>query len=87
MPTFEALLVDDLGWLWAKLHRFDVEGPPNWLVFDRDGRGHGGVETPEGLEVRQTGPDFVLGVWRDENDVEFVRRHELRGRPPASRTP
>lgn len=32
------------------------------------------------LDVRQIGSDFVLGVWEDENEVQYVRRHALNGR-------
>ena len=35
---------------------------------------------PPGLTVRQIGRDFVVGVWRDENGVEYVRRHAVAGR-------
>lgn len=51
-----------------------------WLVFGPDGEGLGGVDIPPDLEVWQIGRDFVLGVWRDELEVEFVRRHALIGR-------
>ena len=80
MPVFSRLLVDDVGWLWAELHRFDVRQPMRWLVFGPDGEGLGSVDMPAGLAVRQIGRDFVVGVWRDENDVHYVRRHAVAGR-------
>ena len=80
MPVFSRLLVDDVGWLWAELHRFDVRQPMRWLVFGPDGEGLGSVDMPPGLAVWQIGRDFVVGVWRDENDVDYVRRHAVAGR-------
>ena len=80
MPVFSRLLVDEVGWLWAELYRFDVRAPMTWLVFGPNGEGFGSVDMPPDLDVRQIGRDFVLGVWRDELEVEYVRRHALTGR-------
>ena len=80
IPVFSRLLVDESGSLWARLYRFDVSAPVRWLVFAPNGEGQGSVEMPKDLEVWQIGRDFVLGVWRDEHDVEYVRRHALGGR-------
>ena len=80
MPVFLRLLIDDVGSLWAELYRFDVRQPTRWLVFGPDGEGLGSVDMPPGLAVRQIGRDFVVGVWRDEDGVEYVRRHAVAGR-------
>lgn len=91
MPVFSRLLLDDMGWLWAELYRFDVQQPFRWLVFGPNGEGLGSVDMPPDLQVRQIGQDFVLGVWRDDNDVEYVRRHVITGRnafgPPRRAAP
>ena len=80
MPVFARLLVDEVGWLWAELYRFDVRQPVRWLVFGPNGEGLGSVDMPPDLDVRQIGGDFVLGVWRDVHGVEYARRHALTGR-------
>ena len=80
MPVFSRLLVDEIGWLWAELYRYDVRAPLRWLVFGPTGEGLGSVDMPADLEVLQIGRDFVLGVWRDELEVKYVRRHALWGR-------
>ena len=80
IPVFSSLLIDEVGWLWAELYRFDGRHPLRWLVFGPNGEGLGSVDMPPDLDVRQIGPDFVLGVWEDENEVQYVRRHALRGR-------
>ncbi len=79
-PVFSRLLIDDAGWLWAELYRFEVEAPVRWLVFDPHGEGVGSVDMPPDLHLWQIGQDFVLGVWMDEHRVEYVRRHALIGR-------
>ena len=85
IPVFSRLIVDDEGWLWAELYRYEVHAPVRWLVFDPDGEGVGSVDLPPDLDVRQIGRDFILGVWRDELGVQYVRRHALSGR--AERRP
>ena len=76
IPVFSRLLIDEVGWLWAELYRFDVRQPVRWL----NGEGLGSVDMPPDLDVRQIGSDFVLGVWEDEHEVQYVRRHALTGR-------
>lgn len=77
VPSFIALQVDDLGWLWAETYRFERNGPRTWVVFDPDGRARGSVMTPARVEVHQIGADFILGLWRDSLNVEYVRRYPL----------
>jgi hypothetical protein len=48
-----------------------------WTVFSPEGRALGSVVTPPGLRVLEIGRDYVLGVWQDELDVEYVRMHRL----------
>ena len=86
LPAFQALRVDELGWLWAEVYDFDPRRPRQWVVFDSEGRAHGTVETPVGLEVQWIGRDAILGVWRDEFDVEYVHRYPLdrRGGAPEA---
>jgi hypothetical protein len=77
LPAFQALLVDEQGWLWAEIYDFDPGRAREWVVFDPEGRAHGTVRTPPRLEIQWIGRDAVLGVWRDEFDVEYVHRHRL----------
>lgn len=49
-----------------------------WSVFDATGTLRGEVEAPLGLEPYHIGDDFLLGTWRDELDVEFVRLYVLQ---------
>ena len=78
-PTFQSLIVDDEGWLWAQTYQESSDDAVTWLLFDPDGRGRGSVVMPEDLSVSSISRDYVLGVWRDEFDVEYVRLHRIDG--------
>jgi hypothetical protein len=77
LPAFQALQLDELGWLWAEVYNFEPDQPRDWVVFDPEGRARGTVRTPPGLEIEWIGRAAVLGVWRDEFEVEHVHRHRL----------
>lgn len=48
-----------------------------WDVFDPEGRWLGGIAMPVGLEVTEIGEDYILGIWKDDLDVAYVRMYEL----------
>jgi hypothetical protein len=77
LPAFESLLIDELGCVWAQIFEWSPEVPKQWVVFDAEGAALGAVETPPGLRVEWIGPDGILGVWKDDFDVEQVHRHRL----------
>jgi hypothetical protein len=82
IPSYRALHVDDGGMLWVERYRVPWDpGTPVFDMFDTDGRWLGEVNAPTGLDVHQIGDDFVLGVTRDENDVQYVVMHRLIKRP------
>lgn len=54
----------------------DPEGA-DWTVMSPDGRVTASVRTPQDLYVLEVGTDYVLGVVRNELDVESVRLYEL----------
>jgi hypothetical protein len=76
-PAYGRLLVDSEWNLWAADYSQGRDDEGTWSVFDPEGRFLGTVETPTGGRVQQIGSDFVLGIWRDELDVEYVRLYEL----------
>jgi hypothetical protein len=43
-----------------------------------DGRLLGVLRAPAGLDIKEIGPDWVLVVALDDNDVEPVRLHALQ---------
>lgn len=78
IPPYNQFLVDSEENLWVREYKMQgTSGPEVWSVFAPEGYLLGTVETPERLQVRQIGPDFVLGIWTDELDVGYVRKYAL----------
>lgn len=77
LPSYGGLEVDPGGNLWVR-HYGTVANPVYArTVFDPSGRMLGDIEFPPGLSVYEIGEDYVLGRWRDDMDIEFVRLHSL----------
>lgn len=64
------------GVVW--LRPLEQSGDP-WLVFGPDGAYLGSASLPASFQVTDSGPGWVLGVFRDELEVEFLRLYELVG--------
>ena len=77
MPAYDDLEIDIGGNIWIREYAWDDGDQPRWTVFDPDGRMLGDVLLPPSFRVTQIGEDYVLGVWRDELEVEHVRMYEL----------
>lgn len=77
-PAFSDLRTDAAGNLWVEQYARPGDEQPRWDVFDPEGRWLGAVETPVGLKIHDIGPDWILGVQKDELDVEHVRMYPLR---------
>jgi hypothetical protein len=80
LPAYGGVRVDAAQRLWVKDYPIPGEQQPRWRVFDRSGALLGSVLTPAGLEVLDIGTDSLVGVWLDENDVEYVRVYALSPR-------
>ena len=77
MPAYNGALADLEGNLWVRDYQAAGTTVSTWSVFDSVGVWLGTVEIPPDLRVRQIGPDYILGTWRDDLDVEHVRLHRL----------
>lgn len=79
MPPLAGLEVDSAGYVWVK--EPDKPGdtaPAAWTVLSPSGGVLGTVRLPRGLNVRQIGGDWVLGIVVDADEVEHVRLYRLR---------
>jgi hypothetical protein len=74
-PAYSALLVDTESCVWApEFHAAtELEDPTDWQVFSPSGEWLGSVRTPARFTVFEIGEDYVLGVGRDDMDVEHVQ--------------
>jgi hypothetical protein len=77
-PVFRRVLVDAEENLWVERFRIEPDQRHLWLVMDRTGRVLGNIETPPRVTVEHVARDFLLGVMRDDADVEHVVRYRLR---------
>jgi 6-bladed beta-propeller len=78
MPYFQELVLDADGNLWLRPY-----GPPDaqvddWIVLDMQGAALGTVRTPAGVHIEQIGHDFLLGIVRDEMDVQRIVLYGIR---------
>ena len=78
MPPVGRMLHDARGRLWAMDFLASFDTVATWRVFDLEGRQLGVVRMPAALTVHEIGADWVLGVFRNEDDVEEVRAYALR---------
>lgn len=83
LPSFHQLHVDPDGNLWAAQRRYGAgddgrsSGMLDYFVFGPDGRHLGVIALPDNLQAYQIGRDYILGVVRDELDVQFVHLYEI----------
>ncbi len=71
-PAYANMLVDPSGAFWLELHRgaSERDRAQEWLILDADGTWLGAIGMPDGFSVTDITMDAVLGVWRDELDIE-----------------
>jgi hypothetical protein len=75
-PAFGAFLVDAQDYLWVQ--DFSSDGTAaTWAVFSAEGVWLGTVPLPTRFLPTQILQDEIVGVWRDELDVEYVRAYAL----------
>ena len=75
-PAFGLLYADTENRLWVK-HHIELNFDAPYDVFDTSGVYLGKVTLPDGVEPLEIGPDYVIGLWRDESRVEFVRVYRM----------
>lgn len=91
-PAFAAMQDGPQGTLWVQHIQSPSEVPEgtewnpmqdigarDWDVFDREGRFLGVVAMPERFAPRLLRGEYIYGVWRDELDVQYVKRLRIVG--------
>ena len=78
LPAYSAIHVSSDGYFWLapyEMPGFEAEegGPRDWTVLDPVGRWLGSVELPTHFRPMEFGADYVLGVWLDDFEVEYVQ--------------
>ena len=75
-PAFDALLLTNDGEIWIR--RYGSPSPDReWHVYGRDGRLAARARIPDRFRPTEITRSHVLGIWRDELDVESIRTFRL----------
>jgi hypothetical protein len=77
MPPYQTLVVARNGILWVQEYG-QPGGPLRFSIHDTTGARIARTWLPARFRVMDIGPDYVLGLWRDENDLEHVRLYRTQ---------
>lgn len=86
LPVLRSIHVDATGHLWAAPYYVAGAEPPPFEIHAPDGTWLGSVSLPPGLQrafiqyqapYMEIGEDYVLGVWTDDLDVQYVRMYRI----------
>ena len=77
-PAYGRMTMDAVGRLWVEEPKVTAEDPGSAAVFDPAGRLLGTVALPGNLRITEVGSDYLMGVWKDESDLEHVRMYRFR---------
>jgi hypothetical protein len=80
LPPYLRFLADPEGCLWVEESRLPGEDVPVWTVFGADGILLDRLSMPLGVELLEIGEDYILGAWRDDLGVEYVKMYTLTRR-------
>ncbi len=83
--AFTDLEVDPAGNIWLRTgrHIFYYAESREWTIFSSAGGLLGTISLPVGFKSLEFGSDEILGVWKDDLGVEFVRVYSIEKREPA----
>lgn len=71
------LKVTAQGRIWASEVRPPTDAVLDWSVYDLDGRPVARIRTPARFEPFEIGPDYVVGRYRDDLDIDYIRVYAL----------
>jgi hypothetical protein len=77
LPAIGSLSVDAVGNLWVRRYYVPADTTHEWWIYDTSGRLVAQLTNRTRFRFTEIGADFVLGVFRDHDDVETVRRYAL----------
>lgn len=76
-PAYGRLLADREGHVWLADYTSSTAEPREWRVFDHEGQLVGRVTLPGRFRALDIGAEWIVGVWRDEQDVETIRVYRI----------
>jgi hypothetical protein len=82
MPAMAGIQVDGRGYLWVEGYPRPGDEASLYDVLDPEGELVGKISLPSGLQILEIGEDYLMALYRDELEVEYLRIHRL-ARPAA----
>jgi hypothetical protein len=76
-PAYSGFTLDREGNLWVQDPEIPGDDTRRYQVFDTTGQWLGAIAMPERVEPTDIGADYVLSIWQDEDDIEYVRLYPL----------
>jgi hypothetical protein len=76
-PAYGAILADEAGNLWVGDWAPFPKVPERWTILSAEGRWLGDLSLPLGFYPTHIGNDWLLGLERDQMDVEYVVLYPL----------
>ena len=77
----------DSGDVWVREPVHPGDATAWWTVLDAEGTPRAMLNVPARFEIHDIKYPFVLGRWRDEMDVNFIRLYRLRRTDRPARVP
>lgn len=77
IPAFKRFLVAGDGRIWIQRYPRVGDAKQRWVVLDARGQFVDEVTMPERFALFTAGAHYVLGVYRDGDDVEHVRQYAI----------
>ncbi len=81
-PAHGAVHADAAGFLFVEDFRWPAGAAAVVNVFDPEGKLVGRFELPTGIQVLEIGSDYLLGLYRDALEIEYLHLYDLHR--PAS---
>jgi len=78
VPYFRGLWVDPTGAVWLQEFNLLPTDSLRFRIFDRDGQLLGIRALPPRHTVLEVGREHLLTVWRDADDLEYLRMYRVR---------
>ena len=80
-PRYGNPVAEPDGTIWIPSFTLNPDEPRTYRIMDRSGRPLATMAGPPGFEIREIGPDYVLGVQTDSDGVERVQLYGLVRKP------
>ena len=77
LPAYKTVYVDDESNLWVQEYNPPGVDDVTWTVFDASGILLGQLAGHPGFTPHHIGADFMVGLWKDDLDLEHIKVYSL----------